>query len=213
MGHGRRSLTGCAVWFVKPKDVTWIRPVRSSMPAVCAARRRSVVRPGAPCDDASRTGETTHDSTRPDQPDAPDVSPRTIPTWTFSRSSRQSPRRPRHRRGPPTRHPSHSQISVPFLGEAALRSATTTAGGVDARASKRHLLAVPKRLDVRGRSKMTKAELVEAINNPLSQGPQDRHRGDVYRRHDHDRHERSGLRRQSTGDLELRTPAHRPDQN
>jgi cation transport regulator ChaB len=38
-----------------------------------------------------------------------------------------------------------------------------TAGGVDANASKKHLLDVAKRLDVRGRSRMTKAELVEAI--------------------------------------------------
>ena len=38
-----------------------------------------------------------------------------------------------------------------------------TAGGVDANASKKHLLEVAKRLDVRGRSRMTKDELVEAI--------------------------------------------------
>jgi cation transport regulator ChaB len=38
-----------------------------------------------------------------------------------------------------------------------------TAGGVDANASKSHLLDVAKRLDVRGRSRMTKSELVEAI--------------------------------------------------
>src|SRR3954451_13465972 len=38
-----------------------------------------------------------------------------------------------------------------------------TAGGVDANASKEHLKEVAKRLDIRGRSKMTKAELVEAI--------------------------------------------------
>jgi cation transport regulator ChaB len=38
-----------------------------------------------------------------------------------------------------------------------------TAGGVDANASKAHLLEVAKRLDVRGRSRMTKAELVDAI--------------------------------------------------
>ena len=49
-------------------------------------------------------------------------------------------------------------------GRAALRSATKTAGGVDARASKAHLMAVAKRLDVTGRSKMTKAELVDAID-------------------------------------------------
>jgi cation transport regulator ChaB len=38
-----------------------------------------------------------------------------------------------------------------------------TAGGVDANASKKHLLEVAKRLDVTGRSRMTKAELVDAI--------------------------------------------------
>ncbi|MCQ4363673.1 ChaB family protein [Mycobacterium gordonae] len=35
--------------------------------------------------------------------------------------------------------------------------------GVDANASKKHLLEIARRLEVRGRSTMTKAELVEAI--------------------------------------------------
>jgi hypothetical protein len=39
-----------------------------------------------------------------------------------------------------------------------------TAGGVDARASKEHLLQIARRLDIRGRSRMTKAELVVAID-------------------------------------------------
>lgn len=38
-----------------------------------------------------------------------------------------------------------------------------TAGGVDANATKAHLQQVARRLDVRGRSRMTKDELVEAI--------------------------------------------------
>ena len=38
-----------------------------------------------------------------------------------------------------------------------------TAGGVDANASKAHLLEVARRLDVHGRSTMTKDQLVEAI--------------------------------------------------
>jgi cation transport regulator ChaB len=46
---------------------------------------------------------------------------------------------------------------------AAARRGGETAGGVDANATKKHLLEVAKRLDVRGRSSMDKAELVEAI--------------------------------------------------
>ncbi|MGK5681601.1 ChaB family protein [Actinoplanes sp. URMC 104] len=38
-----------------------------------------------------------------------------------------------------------------------------TAGGVDANATKKHLLEVAKRLDISGRTRMTKPELVEAI--------------------------------------------------
>lgn len=38
-----------------------------------------------------------------------------------------------------------------------------TAGGVDANATKQHLYELATRLDVRGRSSMTKAELVEAL--------------------------------------------------
>ena len=56
--------------------------------------------------------------------------------------------------------PSDSQAAR--SGKAA-RKARPTAGGVDANASKAHLLDVAKRLDVRGRSRMTKDELVEAI--------------------------------------------------
>jgi cation transport regulator ChaB len=43
------------------------------------------------------------------------------------------------------------------------RKARPTAGGVDANASKAHLMDVARKLDVRGRSRMTKDELVEAI--------------------------------------------------
>jgi cation transport regulator ChaB len=38
-----------------------------------------------------------------------------------------------------------------------------TAGGVDANAGKQHLMDVAKRLDISGRSRMTKPELVDAI--------------------------------------------------
>lgn len=43
------------------------------------------------------------------------------------------------------------------------RSGGASAGGVDARASKAHLYDLARRLDVVGRSRMTKAELVEAL--------------------------------------------------
>ena len=42
-------------------------------------------------------------------------------------------------------------------------SSAPTAGGVDARASKAHLYEVATRLDIAGRSTMTKSQLVEAI--------------------------------------------------
>lgn len=44
-----------------------------------------------------------------------------------------------------------------------LRNTGRSEEGVDANASKRHLLDVARRLDVRGRSTMTKSELVDAI--------------------------------------------------
>jgi cation transport regulator ChaB len=40
-----------------------------------------------------------------------------------------------------------------------------TAGGVNANASKKHLYDIAQRLDVRGRSRMTKDELVDAIQH------------------------------------------------
>ncbi len=43
------------------------------------------------------------------------------------------------------------------------RASGPTAEGVNANASKKHLLEVARRLDVRGRSTMSKAELVDAI--------------------------------------------------
>jgi cation transport regulator ChaB len=56
-----------------------------------------------------------------------------------------------------------------------------TAGGVDAHASKAHLLDVAKRLEISGRSRMTKDELVEAIqkaNARASRKALDAERGD-----------------------------------
>jgi hypothetical protein len=48
-------------------------------------------------------------------------------------------------------------------GGAKARRGGKTAGGVDANASKSHLMNVAKKLDIRGRSSMNKGELVDAI--------------------------------------------------
>ena len=61
-----------------------------------------------------------------------------------------------------TKGPSDAQDAK--RGVAARKSKTKTAGGVDAFATKAHLLDVAKRLEVTGRSRMTKAELVKAID-------------------------------------------------
>jgi len=45
----------------------------------------------------------------------------------------------------------------------AARRGSDTAGGVDANASKKHLMELARKLDVRGRSTMTKTELVAAL--------------------------------------------------
>ncbi len=56
--------------------------------------------------------------------------------------------------------PSDSQAAK--SGPAA-RKGGRTAGGVDANASKAHLMDLARRLDVPGRSRMTKGQLVEAL--------------------------------------------------
>lgn len=55
-----------------------------------------------------------------------------------------------------------SDAQAARIGERARRGGET-AGGVDANASKAHLYDLAKRLDVKGRSRMSKDELVEAI--------------------------------------------------
>jgi len=56
--------------------------------------------------------------------------------------------------------PSDKQAS---RGGASARRGGKTAEGVDANASKSHLMDVAKKLDISGRTRMTKDELVEAI--------------------------------------------------
>lgn len=60
-----------------------------------------------------------------------------------------------------TKGPSDAQAEK--TGAAARRGTTPTAEGVNANASKKHLLDVARRLDIPGRSSMNKDELVDAI--------------------------------------------------
>ena len=63
----------------------------------------------------------------------------------------------------PKEHKGPSDAQDAKTGRGARRSTTKTAEGVNAFATKAHLLDVAKRLEVSGRSRMTKAELVDAI--------------------------------------------------
>jgi cation transport regulator ChaB len=60
---------------------------------------------------------------------------------------------PKQRKGPSDKRAERGGLHNPI----------PSAEGVDANASKRHLLDIARRLDVRGRSTMDKSELVEAI--------------------------------------------------
>ncbi|MCZ3389022.1 MAG: ChaB family protein [Actinomycetia bacterium] len=64
----------------------------------------------------------------------------------------------------PKAHRGPSDDQDAKTGRDAIEGTTPTAGGVDARAPKSHLLEMAKRLDVKGRSRMTKPQLVEAID-------------------------------------------------
>jgi cation transport regulator ChaB len=59
--------------------------------------------------------------------------------------------------------PKQSKGPSDAQAEGGVRTDRETAGGVDANASKEHLYEIAKRLDVRGRSSMSKGELVDAI--------------------------------------------------
>lgn len=54
-----------------------------------------------------------------------------------------------------------------------------TAGGVDANASKKHLYELATRLEITGRSKMSKEELVEACRRPTTERALKLEKGDV----------------------------------
>ena len=59
---------------------------------------------------------------------------------------------PKEKRGPSDKH-----------AEQGIRSSEPTAGGVDANASKEHLYKLAREMDVKGRSKMDKDQLVHAL--------------------------------------------------
>jgi hypothetical protein len=63
---------------------------------------------------------------------------------------------PKEEKGP-------SDAQAQKRGAAARRGSAPTAEGVDANASKAHLMDVARRLDVTGRSRMNKEQLVDAI--------------------------------------------------
>jgi cation transport regulator ChaB len=63
----------------------------------------------------------------------------------------------------PKEHKGPSDAQAARGGNAARDRPRQTAGGVDANASKKHLMEIARRLDIAGRSSMTKDELVEAI--------------------------------------------------
>jgi cation transport regulator ChaB len=60
---------------------------------------------------------------------------------------------PKKQKGPSDKHAERGGLHNPI----------PTAEGVDANASKKHLLDIARRLDIRGRSTMDKSELVDAI--------------------------------------------------
>lgn len=64
---------------------------------------------------------------------------------------------PKSRRGPSDRHAARGRSS-----------GTATRGGVDENAPKSHLYSLARRLGVRGRSRMTKPELVSALERESS---------------------------------------------
>lgn len=61
---------------------------------------------------------------------------------------------PKEKRGPSDQQAARGRGSA----------ATSTAGGVDANATKQHLMEVARRLEIAGRSRMSKSELVTAID-------------------------------------------------
>ncbi|MCW2726632.1 MAG: cation transport regulator ChaB [Frankiales bacterium] len=75
----------------------------------------------------------------------------------------------------PKDHKGPSDAQDAKTGAAARESSTPTAGGVDANASKKHLYELAQRLDVPGRSSMSKDELVDALQKANAKATRDAH--------------------------------------
>jgi cation transport regulator ChaB len=75
----------------------------------------------------------------------------------------------------PKDHKGPSDAQDAKTGTAARESSTPTAGGVDANASKKHLYELAQRLDVPGRSSMSKDELVDALQKANAKATRDAH--------------------------------------
>jgi cation transport regulator ChaB len=75
----------------------------------------------------------------------------------------------------PKDHKGPSDAQDAKTGPAARESSTPTAGGVDANASKKHLYELAQRLDVPGRSSMSKDELVDALQKANAKATRDAH--------------------------------------
>lgn len=64
----------------------------------------------------------------------------------------------------PKDHKGPSDPQAGQSGKASRDRPRSTYGGVDGNATKAHLLEIARRLEVRGRARMTKAELIQAID-------------------------------------------------
>src|SRR3954451_4077505 len=105
-------------------------------------------------DKAVRTYKKTLESAEESYPDDPERAHRTaFSSLKHTHEKVGDHWEPKEKKGPSDRQAAK--------GGSAARKGGKTAGGVDANASKAHLLDVAKGLDVSGRSRMTKDELVE----------------------------------------------------
>lgn len=105
-------------------------------------------------DKAQRTWQATHDSAVETYGDGERAHRTAFSSLKHSFEKVGDHWEPKERKGP-------SDDKAAQTGQAA--SDARTAGGVDANASKAHLLDLARRLEIRGRSSMTKGELVDAI--------------------------------------------------